>query len=562
MAEGTRVFGLVAVGLILAACGGGGTAEPTDTSGQSEQSGSAVADTDVEATVAPESSVAAATGPFVVDGEFDVAALDALATEFAALDEQQQFDRLDELSAQFERDLYNLSGLEEALGGTEAVDESITEAGSWFAETAVEVRTAVMSAEFEPQGIRRAAPGQTDGVPSVGMGLFGGMMVTILGGEAAVSATNDGKTGSGDLAGGGKLEVTGDTAAITAEHAETDSHGVTTTLKTRNVVTPCPAPDGTFTASASIDTSSTINQGATGKRATLEVTITGTVDDNAALVGYDITSRSQYADFVESKGGFLDLTLTIPRSGGASGEVNRSGGTVTPAIVETAVALNRLMLVVAAGTLSRAAQTGWQSGRCVELTPTVSAGPKGLSPSASVTITAAPRSKIDGGPTGGTVTALLTGGEAAINPSSTPVPADAEFTYEAPGERDKTGTVSLEARSKRGVAKATIEFDTKAAYAYQIVGGLDDFQTNTAVCDVLAPFNLSGGGISVDFSGGLSGTYTYSGVFSAAGGGEYVITLPNGPGQPGTMVGGGVGTVQTGASASGTENYALTPITC
>jgi hypothetical protein len=383
----------------------------------------------------------------------------------------------------------------------------------------------------------------------------------VLGGEAAVAATNDGKTASGDLGSGSKLEVTADSAAITTDHTETDSHGVKTTLATRNVVTPCPAADGTFAASASIDTSSTINNGATGKRATLDVTITGTVDDNAALIGYDITSRSQYADFVDGKGGFVDLTLNVPQAGGATGEVNRTGGTVTPAIVENVVALNRLMLMLAGATLSKAAQTGWESGRCVALMPTVSAGPKGLSPSASVTITAAPRSKIDGGPVGGNVTALLTGGEAAVNPSSTPVPADAEFNYEAPSERDRTGTVSLEARSKRGVAKATIDFDTTAAHAYQIVGGLDDFQTNTAVCDVLSPFNLSGGGISVDFSGGLSGTYTYSGIFSAAGGGEYLITLPNGPGQPGTMVGGGEGTAE-GREGSGTENYALTPITC
>ncbi len=265
---------------------------------------------------------------------------------------------------------------------------------------------------------------------------------------------------------------------------------------------------------------------------------------------------------MSSKGGFVDLTVRIPQSGSVSAEYTRTGGTVTPEIGAVAGSLGSLIAIWAADSLAKAAEVGWQSGRCVELKPTVSAGPRGLKPSASVTVTAAPRSKIDGGPVGGNVTALLTGGEASVDPSSTPLPADAEFTYTAPGEKDRTGTVALEARSKRGVGKATINFDTNAAYAYQIVGGLDDFQTNTAVCDVLAPFTLSGGGISVDFSGGLTGTYTYTGIFSAAGGGEYMITLPDGPGKSGTMIGGGEGSVEGGFSASGTENYALTPITC
>ena len=395
------------------------------------------------------------------------------------------------------------------------------------------------------------------------MGLFGGMMVTVLGGDAAVAATNSGFTGSGEFAKGVNIDAASSKAELTTEHSSTDSHGVTTTLRTRNVVTPCPAADGTFTASATIDTSSTINNGSTGKRATLDLTITGTVDDNATLVGYDSTSRSQYADFVDSKGGFFDLTINVPHTGTASATVNRTGGSVTQDVVDNAIAMNRLMLMLASSTLAGAAQKGWESGRCVELTTSVSAGPKGLEPAASVTITAAPRSKIDAGaPVGGTITALLTGGEASVSPSSTPVPADAEFIYVAPDEQDKTGQVSLEARSNRGVGKATIDFDTSGSYSYQIVGGLDDFQTNTEVCDILEPFTLSGGGVDVQFSGGLTGTYSYSGVFEAAGNGEYLITLPDGPGQPGTMDGGGEGTVVGGATGSGTEHYTLTPITC
>lgn len=97
-------------------------------------------------------------------------------------------------------------------------------------------------------------------------------------------------------------------------------------------------------------------------------------------------------------------------------------------------------------------------------------------------------------------------------------------------------------------------------WTYRIVGGLDDWQTDTVVCNILTPFTLTGGGINVNFSGGTSGTYTYSGSqFGASGSGSYTISLPEGMGKPGTMTGRGEGAAG-GATGSGTEFYTLTPL--
>jgi hypothetical protein len=101
--------------------------------------------------------------------------------------------------------------------------------------------------------------------------------------------------------------------------------------------------------------------------------------------------------------------------------------------------------------------------------------------------------------------------------------------------------------------------ECKKPAAFQIAGGLDDWHTNTKVCDIMVPFKLTGGGIVMELTGGLAGTYEYSGPFGAHGTGTYTISLPGGLDKPGSMVGGGEGSAG-GASNSGIEKYTLTPI--
>ena len=260
----------------------------------------------------------------------------------------------------------------------------------------------------------------------------------------------------------------------------------------------------------------------------------------------------------------VDVTVKYPASGEASVAVNGASGANTNELAQSAVNGGMLFVMMVQHFLLEAAQKGWESGKCVRLDVTPNPAPKDMEPSSTAGITAAPRSKMDGGPTGGTVKATLIDGSSGVDPSATPLPADASFVFTAPPEPQNHGTVVLEARSKRGVGKAEITFETGGPASFQIVGGLDDFQVNEAVCDVMKPFPLSGGGFTASFSGGLTGTYSYTGPFNATGGGTYTISLPDGPLQPGTMVGQGSGSVTTPLGVfenTGTENYTLTPIT-
>ena len=180
-----------------------------------------------------------------------------------------------------------------------------------------------------------------------------------------------------------------------------------------------------------------------------------------------------------------------------------------------------------------AARKGWESGRCVVLTPTTTPAKRtGLAPSATLELVAAPRSTVDGAPVGGTVTATMKGAT-SVDPSATKVPADATFTVMVPGEKNKKSSVALEARSKRGVARAVVAVDTKAG-AYAARGRSGNIRFSGTVADLTEPFTvMGGGGAKLTFSytpsdaTGRSGAMTYRGTvggFELTGSGGYSIT--------------------------------------
>ncbi len=468
---------------------------------------------------------------------FDPDNLDAVVAEAAALDRTVELD------------MAEWSGLEEALGGPDATSAAFASQDQSYAALADAVSAPPVL------GFRRA---QADG-PSTGMGFFGGLMLVGLGSKAIVQAGNDGKTGTATLAKGITVIATAESVELAVDVTH-ESNGLTTKLKSNVKILPCPDVNGEFTVEATVDVSA--SAGGKEQNGKLDVKVTGQLNDNAELASSSSDIRLRRDGL--GMGAFVDSSISYASDGTASTKLNDFNWfTTKPEDFSSNVQLAAIFGLLIKMYLLDAVAEGYLSGRCVEIGYGVSPGTTGLQPGSSATITARPRGKQDGVPTGGTVQALLSAGEKSVDPSSTPIPVDAEFEYSAPDEPNKTGTVSLESRSKRGVGRVDINFDTNQTAAYQVVGGLDDWQTNTAVCDIMKPFVLTGI-LTMNFSGGLSGNYEYSGgPFSAAGSGTYQISLPNGPGQAGTMTGTGEGSVDTPlgqATGSGTEQYTLTPI--
>lgn len=336
-----------------------------------------------------------------------------------------------------------------------------------------------------------------------------------------------------------------------------------TNFRTSLTIGPCPDSEGRFEATAVVDTSA--SKGRVGQTLKVEVTVSGRTNDEAQIAEVDVTSRTQVADFSGGKGQFLDLSVGIPNDGRVTAKFNRSGGTVTDQFVGDAIRVASFFAVIAKEALVKAAQMGWDSGRCVRLQPSASPGPKGMKPSSTSTITAAPRSKIDGGQVGGTVTATLSSGTTSVSPSDAKTPADATFFYTASSEKDQAGTVALTARSKRGVAKASVDFDTKQSAAYRVVGGKKKFVVDEVICDIMQPFVLHGGGLDISFTGGVAGSYKYSVGGMATGEGNYTIDLPEGAGSPGTLNGIGGGSTKSalgGFKEAGAMPFTMTPASC
>jgi len=435
------------------------------------------------------------------------------ATAYAALSPTEQETRLRQQTADLERQLVTLSGLEKQLGGPAKATAAYTAMTTALVSRVTQFRDTGYLGKF-------GALVRTGDTPSIGGMIFAGWMLTAMSPDALVSATNDLKPGEvrepeskngdqgvnkSDVSIGGTLD-----SASLDWTVGTSANGVDGKVRVQTTIKPCPDATGTFTAKASMSASATSGGGRVGSNVTIDIEITGHLDDDAALVGYEVTTRNQAAEFGSGDNKYIDVTDTASWSGGKltgfDRTIGRTAGSATQSYATGQAYLGMMIQTMVTDRVLKAAKQGYESGRCVALVPTTSPDKRsGLEPSSTVTITAPPRSKIDGAPAGGTVTATLTG-DTSVDPSGSKVKADATFTYVAPGEKDKSASVALEARSKRGVAKATVDLDTKPG-SYKVTGSIPSAPSGTTftgtICKADKPF-------TVQTSGDMVGTASFS----------------------------------------------------
>ncbi|MDP9463597.1 MAG: hypothetical protein M3P52_03150, partial [Actinomycetota bacterium] len=262
-----RIYGLVSLGvaaaMLLGSCGESASPVVSTRSGETD----------------PVSTEVDSTAAVVVDGEVDVEALNTQLAAFVELSPEDQEAQLAEVDGRLERELWTLSGLEAALGGPEAADAVFAE----HSEAIVSRARAIGDQPIVMSGLRRSATAPAG--PSIGGALFGGMLVVVLGADGIVSSSNDfkdGQTATGKVAEGVTVSASREHAEMSVDATEERS-GVTTKLGIKLSVNPCPDASGHFEGKATIDISATTTGGSTGQKGTLDVTITGQVDDDAKL---------------------------------------------------------------------------------------------------------------------------------------------------------------------------------------------------------------------------------------------------------------------------------------
>ncbi len=354
--------------------------------------------------------------------------------------------------------------------------------------------------------------------------------------------------------------------------------GLTGKTRSKVRIDMCPDAAGTITVDVSVDSSMQVSgKAGTGGGVSTHMHMVRHLDDDARLMAGNDKDYRRSTDIRiggregGDSGRMLDITLDM----GKGDRINDTRGIgvfeseQAAQVVDYARKVETTMATLVEGMLTGAggvlANPPWESGHCVTLKPTSTpAKRKGAKPSTHYQVDAAPRAKSDGAPTGGTVTATLSGGS-TLQPASGKVPADAKYAYTGPAKKDEKAAITFEARSKRGVGRATLEFDTRNSQAYTAVGGLDDFQGAGTICDLAKPFTISGGGNTVTFTptSDEGGSYRYQGNMGGIGvygDGTYSVSADE---NGGTLTGTGNGCVRTPMGTrcnGGTERYTLTPI--
>lgn len=402
--------------------------------------------------------------------------------------------------------LMQATGMVDALGGQPQALEALQALGNAYQ------RHAEALAAHPPrlQPVAFTGEGMSSGFVGFGMGVFGGSLVSSMSGYM-VSEASDArvaelvKAGPIELSrndrGGMGMTVTDTTVEQTIEYAMNE-HGVSGALKVRTRMDTCPDREGRVSMTMDVDSKMAVTgKPGIGGAVTAHFILERWLDDDAHLIDAQDGSASHLDIRMSgSEHGAIqsaDVSMGLGRDGqGTFTEHGEQGFSIFhPDEAESAYKLlqgAQLFMHLMSEAALRSAP--WQSGRCVKLEVTSDPAKRtGARPNTAYTLRAMPRAKADGAPTRGTVTATLSGGS-TLNPTGK-VKADAQFDYANPDQRDQRASIAFEARSKRGVGKATLNFDTlQGGWRITLLPGCPAIQGDARVCDLTKPFAIRGTG--------------------------------------------------------------------
>lgn len=478
------------------------------------------------------------------------------------------------------------TGIVEALGGEQRAIAALKALGDQYERKlrgAQADAPKMIPAAFDGSGI-------DSGFVGMGMGAFGGFIaggmvagvVSDLSDERLAELVREGPIELGGKDGGFRMQF--DERGNVDQTIEFDgevAEGLTGKVRIKVHIDACPDASGKLTVTLNVDSQMGVaGKPGVGGSVRSEFKLERFLDDDAHLMTKDGDNASMTLSAGGTQGGrqqSFDVRMGYGREspGGYEDFGNDSGFSIfrmdevrhAAQLAQQSFVFQRLLAEMMLRGMGKG-EGPWESGRCVNLK--VGSNPakrSGIKPNTAFDLEATPRAKADGAPTGGTVSATLSGG-ASLQPASGKVPADAKYGYAGPARKDEEASIAFEARSKRGVGRATLAFDTRAHRSYHAAGGLQAFHGTGTICDLGKTFTISGGGNTVTFSPSSEqgGSYSYQGNMGGIGvygNGTYTAAANESGGK---IIGSGNGCVKTPMGtrcANGTERYTLTPVeTC
>ena len=436
------------------------------------------------------------------------------------------------------------TGIEEALGGEVQAVAALKAIGMSYERKLNSFKTEA------PRMIPAAFTGEGMDAGFLGMG-FGTVAGVMSGGLFAGSASELSDQQLAEMANAGPMKFAHKDGSAEFKIAEDgsldqmlefaiDENGISGKTKLKMTMETCPDATGKLAFTMDIDSSMRVSgKPGTGGYIRSQLKYERYLDDNAHLIEDAAGSASEMhiemGGFEHYEGQHMNVSLGRGRDGKGFGSRHGDSGfnilfrpeefTRANTMLQQAYGFQMAMAeFMLRGMGSK--QAPWESGRCVDLK--VNSDPakrKGAKPNTTYSILAEPRAKADGAPTGGSVRATLSG-KSSLTPDNSPVKADATFSYSNPTEKDQSASIAFEARSKRGVGKATLEFDTKEGKSYRITG-IGDCPGPWDVCDTTKPFTFPVcGGVMTHTpksDAGGSQTFSHSG---AHGSGSYSFSGP------------------------------------
>jgi hypothetical protein len=468
--------------------------------------------------------------------------------------------------------LMQATGIEKELGGEAQAIEALKALGN-----AYERKMRVAEDEV-PKMIPMAFTGEgmSSGFMGISMGAALGILSGHLTSQISDADLNYISKGGQIKQGDGAVKFAEDGSLSLSLDIEVNEGGINGKVKMNTKLDACPDADGRVTVEIDVDSQMTVQgKDGTGGHVKSQFKYERYLNDDARLIetkdGGASKLRIKMGGYENFEVHSADLTFGHER-GGERFTTWHDANTIFSAdemerTQELLQSAERMHTLVAEDLLrGSGSQSPWESGRCINLQVTSSPAKRtGLKPSVHFDLEAKPRVKSDGSSAGGTVTAMLTGGS-SLQPSGEKMKADAKYAYVGPEEKQKTASIAFESRSKRGVGKATLKFDTKALRSYRMEGGAGDFHGVGQVCDLEQQFFVEGGGNTVRFepSSSAGGTYSYSGNMSGFriyGHGTYTVKYQDEVAVGITATGPGSVVSSAGThTGEGTEEYQLTPM--